>query len=351
MKKTNIAPLYIRLKNRLREYLLMNPEIRKLPSTKQLAEQYGVGKNTVTRALELLVAENLICRIRHRGTVRTAYQDFSDPQRNSRTLGLVFPTSGIDSWQDLFDGMQKTAAEMGFSFEIYLYSSATELQAKIRRARSQCAGISIYVDNDLSNPAEELGPAQYPVVIYGQPFDGIPVSCVSADNLVAACRLTSRFIQQGCSRIALVFSKVREAGYVRRRIEGWKMGCRKNGLTPDSDLIFFQPPDWKNSFETFLRKKRPQAVIFSTGWRDRQKAREIMEQSGFGNIRIAAFLTPSSRLEHAREGITIAELPAQESGRTIIQLLLDQLRDPLIPTRKVEIGIRIYDEEQHLLMP
>ena len=58
-----VMPLYLQLKNKLKERLLSMPELERLPGTLELAEEYRVSKGTVNRALKLLVEENLICRI------------------------------------------------------------------------------------------------------------------------------------------------------------------------------------------------------------------------------------------------------------------------------------------------
>ena len=40
-------PRYIQLKNLLKQRILSDPKLKKLPSTMELAQQYQVGKNTV----------------------------------------------------------------------------------------------------------------------------------------------------------------------------------------------------------------------------------------------------------------------------------------------------------------
>ena len=71
LNRRNSEPLYLQVFHVLRDAIAgtsaASPE--KLPSTSELAEQFGVSQNTIRSAMSLLVESRLVCRIRHRGTV------------------------------------------------------------------------------------------------------------------------------------------------------------------------------------------------------------------------------------------------------------------------------------------
>jgi DNA-binding GntR family transcriptional regulator len=64
------APAYKVVANDLREAILQNryPEGHRLPTEEELAAEYGLGRQTIRRVFQELVAEGLIYRVRKRGT-------------------------------------------------------------------------------------------------------------------------------------------------------------------------------------------------------------------------------------------------------------------------------------------
>ena len=345
-----IVPLYIQLKNELKSRLLSAPDVHRLPGTLELAAEYHVSKGTVNRALSLLVDENLVCRIPHRGTLRSSAQDYADPQLNSRVFALVFPADGYQSWKEMIIPMQNTAVQAGFSLDIYLYSSVPgHLRSVLIRARKQCVGIALYLITE-DKTALEGFQEQYPVVIIGQQFEGLPVSSVTADNHTAAREITGYFLNGGLHSIAMAFGTIREAAFVRKRLDGWQKAHREIGLIPDMNKIFNPQDAAFTGFEEFLRKNRPDALILSNNGRDWQTIIRIIKKCRYPMPRLAAFVLPhgGDRSFFGRDTI-FAELPIVEIGEAVIRLLLLTLQKSIHAPQKIEIGMNILTKQGNSL--
>ena len=338
------VPLYLQLKNELKKRILSLAEQEKLPGTLELAAEYGVSKGTVNRALKLLVDENLICRIPHRGTLRCSTLDYSDPQLNSRVFGLVFPAGGYASWQEMLPPMQQNAEQAGFSLEVYLYSNAPgNLETILKRARKQCAGVVLYLSTDNDNPVKDLIEDNYPVVIIGQKFEGIPVSCVTADNYTAARRITKYFFEKGLLSVAVVFGFFKEAAYTRSRLEGWIEAHKAAGLPVDMKKVFYPEDENFTGFRQFLEENSPQALILSNNGNDWRTVINLMRRIKYPAVRLATFVLPNSEDKSCFEDDAVfAELPVAETGETAIRFLVMMLQKSVKTFQKCEIGIDIY---------
>jgi DNA-binding LacI/PurR family transcriptional regulator len=347
-----VVPLYIQLKNELKKRLLSAPELHRLPGTLELAAEYRVSKGTVNRALALLVDENLICRIPHRGTLRSSSQDYADPQLNSRVFALVFPADGYQSWKEMIIPMQNTAVQAGFSLDIYLYSNAPgHLQRVLARARKQCVGIALYLITEDRNTIAGFQ-EQYPVVIIGQKFEGLPVSSVTADNHTAARQITSYFLSMGMHSVAMAFGTVREAAFVRKRQEGWQDAHREYGLVPDENRIFSPQDAAFTGFDEFLRRSKPDALILSNNGQDWLTIIRIIEKCRYPMPRLAAFVLQRGGDRSFFEKDTVfAELPVAEMGEAVIRLLLLTLQKAVRTPQKLEIGMKIYTKQGDFLDP
>ena len=73
----------------------------KMPSTTELARQFGVSQNTIRTAMRMLADSRLVCRIRHRGTIPVSCMLPEDPQLDNHSIGLVFPMEGHLFWQPI----------------------------------------------------------------------------------------------------------------------------------------------------------------------------------------------------------------------------------------------------------
>ena len=114
-------PLYIRLYEHLREYLASEQARSegKLPKELDLCRIFGVSRNTVSQALFMLEEEQLICRIKHRGTFLLSVLNEFDPQSIRRTIGAVFPKGNL--WIEAITAIREGCRTLGYDFRLFTY--------------------------------------------------------------------------------------------------------------------------------------------------------------------------------------------------------------------------------------
>lgn len=89
MKECSGIPQYQMIADELREKIRVMPLGAQIDPEKALAEQYGVSRGTMRQAIDLLVREDLVVRVRGRGSFRT------HPKEQS--LQLTIETSVLDT--------------------------------------------------------------------------------------------------------------------------------------------------------------------------------------------------------------------------------------------------------------
>ena len=140
------VPLYIRLYEHLREYIESEDarQIGKLPKELELCRIFKVSRNTVSQALSMLEEEQLICRIKHRGTFLASALNEFDPQNIRRTIGAVFPSE--PAWEETIGAIRSGCRKLGYEFRLYTYrwDDPEEEINVISKAEKFCGGLILY---------------------------------------------------------------------------------------------------------------------------------------------------------------------------------------------------------------
>src|SRR5258708_2222948 len=85
----------------------------RVPSEKELAENFNVSQITSKHALISLAEEGLIYRIKGKGSFVTE-QAALDPNKNKGTIGLIFPTMVMPVEIELFQYIEKLIYQSGY---------------------------------------------------------------------------------------------------------------------------------------------------------------------------------------------------------------------------------------------
>ena len=89
MMECSGIPQYQKIADELREKIRVMPLGMQIEPEKALAEQYGVSRGTMRQAIDILVREELVVRVRGRGSFRTHPKE--------QTLQLTIETSVLDT--------------------------------------------------------------------------------------------------------------------------------------------------------------------------------------------------------------------------------------------------------------
>jgi|GEM_PF-2786044 len=350
LDRTGERPLYLQVYEAIRK-IAQSPEaktIERLPTTAELAAMFGVGENTIRTAMRLLAEEQIVCRIKHRGTVLTAQQNPADPQANSRALALVFPTRG-GIWKETIEAMQDEAVRNGCSLDLYLYDwgNLNDEQRAVARAVRHCAGLVLYPNSIGSDDSlvRELEKRKYPFVLFCLYFEKIDCNIVANNNFQGARELTETLFARGCRRIALLG----EHGHLqtmRSRVEGYRKAHEKLSVETDPRLVFLSTDSNASSdgFSRFLSETKPDAVICSNP-AFLPGVQSAADRVHLPSLQYGVFHLSGADSPAPAEDVVTAVIQTGELGRAAIEQLCHQIRNRSSARRKIILNMKIEPAE------
>lgn len=199
---------YIRLADILRESIFQNTGhgIYKLPSEKELCEQYHMSRQTVRTALRLLTEEGLIEKRQGSGSYSTGL----GPMQN--TIAVMVNYAEEYTTPTFLANLKSVLGEKGYSIQIH------STQAKISKERqilnelndSSIRGMIVEASRSaLPNPNldlyESLTAKGVSILFSGGIYRDFPGVCIQEDNYYGGYLLTKHLIQLGHTQIAGIF--------------------------------------------------------------------------------------------------------------------------------------------------
>lgn len=248
--------------NVLKKYEQISDEIRRqiregslapgarIPTERELAEQFGVSRPTVIRALNDLAGEGLIER-------RVGSGSFVSVSKEQGTFGLLVPGLGQG---EIFEPVCARIAEQASAANFTLLWAGSHSSTKTREQiiRTVDQYISSGVDGVFFQPAElnpsskeiniavikRLQDSRIPVVLLDADYLPFPerskFDIVGIDNIRAAWVATDHLLAQGAERIDFV-TRPFTATTENRRIDGYRLSLQAAGIEPR--------PGWIHSLE------------------------------------------------------------------------------------------------------
>ena len=316
-----------------------------LPSEKRIGLKYGVSRITVVRAMDELVKEGLVERIRGSGTYPT-------PLANAAAgrLGLIFPDlSRGEVFPPIFQELMRCAQRDGFTFVFGDIASA-DAQARAHKAcdvartfvRQGVTGVVLQPLAFLKTPERVtreivtlLREAKIPVVLMDRNVETDDVACdfVGIDNLAAGRALGAHLLGRGAKRIHFLM-RPNCASVIRDRFDGVvsALGDRR----PKDCAIVAEPTDEEALAKWFCRRGRPDAVICESDFVATQ-LRNTLERLGLSvprDVRLAGFDDVRSALVMTPQ-LTTVHQPCEELAQTAYRTLIERIRDPALPVRRI----------------
>ncbi len=224
----------------------------RIPTEKELAQQFGVSRITSKRALEELKAEGLIYRVRGSGSFVSSLEKDSDKIFNapiggradySRVVSIVLPfdvsNGGI---MDLVIGASRVMDEKGYILSIQCCNDDSMEEKKLLMSlyEKNVAGIIHYPISDRKNleVMNYLYLNRYPIVTIDKYYESIPISYVVSDNERGAYDAVQFLISKGHRRIAFVSDgKIEDATSIRNRYFGYCKALNENKIPMDEKIV------------------------------------------------------------------------------------------------------------------
>lgn len=248
--------LYQKIYNDLSE-AIQNGTYKKgsrLPSEKELSEQYGVSRITSRKALDMLMERNLVSRRPGKGTFvintevsasdGTADMLYSSERENKvpskEIIGIVVDRMGPHFGGTLVGGIEYECARMHYHVILKCTHGDVEMETQALKELVEMGAKGIIlmpVQGEVYNPEVlKLYIEKFPMVLVDREMPGIRIPCVSTDNYTAAKELVNLLIQKGHKKIAFVSHEQSKTSVIEGRFSGYLDGIFENQLETNESL-------------------------------------------------------------------------------------------------------------------
>ena len=217
-------PLYKQIQHDIRRLITIGRlrEGDRVPSEKELAEQYRVSQITSKNALLGLMEEGLLVRIQGKGTFVMNRSDNKSEQQvrtslgtltyRSGRIGLVLPTMKTKVDQLILDAIEKHATAAGYEVLLRITRESQQEEARVIASflKQGVDGIIIFpVENETYNDSIlRLSLDRFPFVFIDRYLKGIKCCSVGADNVGGMRQAVERLLDKGHTSIALVSPEI-----------------------------------------------------------------------------------------------------------------------------------------------
>lgn len=273
-------PMYEKIYEAIRERIVSGQYKtgERVPSEKELCDEFSVSRITSKRALEMLTNEGYIIRQPGRGsfvneTLRepaaagTAAVLLPERNRTGKLLiGLVITNFDESYGMELIYGMEEAAREnhcflvlrRTFGIQSYEEEAIQEL-------------LELGVDGMIIFPAQgeffnaeilKLVISQFPFVLVDRYLKGLSASSISSDNILAAKEAAKYLFDLGHKHVAFITQPFDNTTAIEERIEGFIEAHEERGIVVERELwlenIASSVP---NNFDLEAREKDIQIIV------------------------------------------------------------------------------------------
>jgi LacI family fructose operon transcriptional repressor len=314
-------------------------------SINDVARVAGVSKSTVSRALGQGPVSDAV-RARVEAAVRqTGYHPNLMARRlrsqHSGILGLVVADIRNPFFTALIRAVEEVAYRAGMRVTLCNTDEDPEREAMYLQLMQEerIAGLIFAPTRVTVGRMNELE-LDYPTVLIDRAAPGSRYDAVLLDNAAAMAELVGHLLAQGYRRIGGLFGSTSTTAAERR--DGYLAAMRAHGLEPDyrevaptAEAAIAEVGDW------LAGPSRPEAIVASNS---------LLLMGALKAARSAGLRIPSDLAlagfdnerwtEMVEPGITVVEQPVEEMGRAAMSLLLERLRSPQLPVRRLVMNGR-----------
>jgi GntR family transcriptional regulator, arabinose operon transcriptional repressor len=217
----------------------------RLPSEKQLGEQFGISRGTVRQGLAALREQGLIEAIAGRGSFVRGL-DPVEPTGRRRAIGVLVPSVARPYVASTLAGIEGALHDAGYSLLLASSGSRHEQQdGRLRRLLDEgVSGLIVYPLDYDPDPAvfARLVERSFPVVLIDRYLPGLDVDAVTPDNVGGAFAAVSHLAELGYRRIGFICTDNVTTTSIQERRQGYEQALRAAGLEVDESLILDSLP-------------------------------------------------------------------------------------------------------------
>ena len=325
-------------------------ETDRLPTEKEIAQQFYVSRITARKAVEKLADNGIVVRISGRGTFVRNGQQLSHLLPVSANLkplvalvmGGYSPSFGLE----IANAAVHEAEEQGIHLIVKDTGNDQACEFKILEELRQSGVHGIIVQPAhgemysrwLINAAFD----RYPIVLIDRFLPGIDLPFVGIDNERLSEMATNRLLAAGHRNISLITLEDETTSTLKARMEGFTWALNRHKIPVNRDLWLTgltglargQDKNSNESYEQYMAqivrhmRAHPEiTAVFSTEYLVSQLAYTALTQNGYRipeDYSLVGFDSGEAGL-HA-DYIAYVRQPQEEMGRTAVQMICTLLR-------------------------
>ncbi|ETT37626.1 GntR family transcriptional regulator [Paenibacillus sp. FSL R5-192] len=372
-KDSASKPMYEQIFESLRERIQLHQYQvgERVPSEKELCDEFGVSRITTKKALEMLASEQLIVRQPGRGSFVADTADMlqerpnrpaprasvKDPEKKL-LIGLVITNFSDMYGTELLYGMEEASREHD-CFLVLRRSFGIPEQEE----QSIQELLELGVDGLIIFPAQgeyfsdeilKLVVNKFPFVLIDRYLKGIPASSVSTDNVGAAREGTNYLFNLGHRHIAFLTQPPANTTPIEERIEGIIEAHHDQGVLVNRELWLesflstlpsvFDPQVEVRDVETLVEhlQKYPQiTALFAAEYHIALLAEQAADRLGLRipeDMSIICFDSPNaaegSRVTHMRQS-------QFDMGKQAFEMVLQSMQNNEMAVNRVVLPARL----------
>ena len=317
----------------------------KLPTLRELAEQFSVSTNTIRQAIRVLEREGCLYHVPDVG----AFVHPSYPSKAGTRVTIALATINIGGAFEMgiARGIEQACQERGWELLVYDARLSAELEAsnltRLGESGTRGAIIAPLSDHANSEALFKLKLSGYAIVLVDRGVPGLKVDLVESDHEKAAYLATEHLLRHG-HRQVLMITWPPLATSIAARIRGFEQALITYGQEPSRNrLVWIDPQastrgvqqgkNWLEGYEAampVLRVTQPPIAFFAlndyVGWGVFEACREL-------GLRVpedvSIVCVDDSDITRAMSPpmTVVAQRPA-EIGRKAVELLERRLQAP-----------------------
>ncbi len=221
----------------------------RMPSEKELSEQFGLSRQTIRHATGELVNQHLVTRVQGSGTyVGSTYMPIREEKYMSVAVVSTFYESYI--FPPTLKGIESVLSSNGYTMQVSFTDNRIHREETILKnilLKDNVDGIIVEAAKSaLPNPNlpyfKEIQERHIPVIFFNAKYPELDAPCVRLDDVEVARRATDLLIEKGHRKIGAIFKA--DDGQGRLRYQGYVDAMMKAGLDFDqTNIVWIDTPE------------------------------------------------------------------------------------------------------------
>ncbi len=227
------------------------PSGSRLPSEKELAEQYDVSRITSKKALEMLADQGRIARMPGKGSFVlddkgdvSESEDVgtvSDNHRNRKMIGVIMDDFSPSFGCDIIHGIEFECRKRGYYMMLRCTYGSVEEENKalddlVELGVKGIILMSVQGETYSANVLRLVLEA-FPIVLVDRELTGLPIPCVNTDNYTAAKELMQLLFDNGHTNICFLSHPFMQTSTVAARFNGYLDSMLEHGMTTGENML------------------------------------------------------------------------------------------------------------------